>query len=46
MERWSEASEAAFLAYVDSLQIPTEAGRVFRFEAGHRSDMKPATIPN
>jgi hypothetical protein len=28
------------------LQIPIEAGRVFRFEAGHGSDMKPATIPN
>jgi hypothetical protein len=28
------------------LRIPTEAGRVFRFEAGQRSDMKPATIPN
>jgi hypothetical protein len=29
-----------------SVQIPIEAGRVFRFEAGHGSDMKPATIPN
>jgi hypothetical protein len=27
------------------VQIPTEAGRVFRFEVGHRSDMKPASIP-
>jgi len=27
------------------LRIPTEAGRVFRFEVGQRSDMKPATIP-
>jgi hypothetical protein len=27
------------------MQIPTEAGRVFRFEVGHRSDMKPASIP-
>ncbi len=25
--------------------IPTEAGRGFRFDVGHRSDMKPATIP-
>jgi hypothetical protein len=28
------------------LRIPTEAGRVFRGEAGQRSDLKPATIPN
>jgi hypothetical protein len=28
------------------LQIPIEAGRVFRRDAGQRSDMKPATIPN
>ena len=27
------------------LQIPTEAGRGFRFDVGHRSDMKPASIP-
>jgi len=25
--------------------IPTEAGRGFRFDVGHRSDLKPATIP-
>jgi hypothetical protein len=25
-----------------SVQIPTEAGRVFRFEVGHHSDLKPA----
>ena len=25
--------------------IPTEAGRGFRFDVGHRSDMKPATLP-
>jgi len=28
------------------MQIPIEAGRVFRRDAGQRSDMKPATIPN
>jgi hypothetical protein len=27
------------------LQIPTEAGHLFRLDAGHRSDLKPATIP-
>ncbi len=27
------------------LEIPTEAGRGFRFDVGHRSDLKPATIP-
>jgi hypothetical protein len=28
------------------LRIPTEAGRVFRRDAGQRSDLKPATVPN
>jgi hypothetical protein len=28
------------------LQIPIEAGRVFRRDAGQHSDLKPATIPN
>jgi hypothetical protein len=27
------------------VQIPTEAGHLFRLDAGHRSDLKPATIP-
>jgi hypothetical protein len=27
------------------LRIPTQSGRGFRFEAGHRSDLIPATIP-
>ena len=35
----SEAEEA------DIVQIPTEAGRGFRFDVGQRSDLKPATIP-
>jgi type I restriction enzyme M protein len=29
----------------DRLRIPTQSGRGFRFEAGHRSDLIPATIP-
>ena len=43
------------VAFVDSmvaggvnalkLRIPIYSGRVFRREAGHRSDLKPATIP-
>ena len=28
-----------------SLRIPTEAGQGYRFDVGHRSDLKPATIP-
>jgi uncharacterized protein len=28
-----------------NLQIPTEGGHLFRLDAGHRSDLKPATIP-
>ncbi|HTF79886.1 MAG TPA: hypothetical protein VK620_37190, partial [Bradyrhizobium sp.] len=27
------------------MRIPIYSGRVFRREAGHRSDLKPATIP-
>jgi hypothetical protein len=27
------------------LMIPTEVGHEFRFEAGHCSGMKPATVP-
>ncbi|WP_247567292.1 hypothetical protein [Bradyrhizobium sp. 151] len=27
------------------MRIPIYFGRVFRLEAGHRSDLKPATIP-
>ncbi|WP_291421788.1 hypothetical protein, partial [Acidocella sp.] len=30
---------------VTVMWIPTEAGRGFRFDVGHRSDMKPATLP-
>jgi hypothetical protein len=29
----------------DLLRIPIYAGRILRLEAGHRSDLKPATIP-
>ena len=27
------------------MRIPIYSGRVFRHEAGHRSDLKPSTIP-
>ena len=27
------------------MRIPIQTGRVFRFEAGHHSGMKPAGIP-
>ena len=27
------------------VRIPTQSGHRFRFESGHRSDLKPATIP-
>ena len=30
---------------LERVQIPTEAGRGFRFDVGQRSDLKPATIP-
>jgi hypothetical protein len=27
------------------LQIPTQGGHLFQLDRGHRSDLKPATIP-
>ncbi len=33
------------LAWEVSLQIPTQAGHLFQLDVGHRSDLKPATIP-
>jgi hypothetical protein len=27
------------------LRIPTHSGQAYRFDAGHRSEMKPATVP-
>jgi len=30
---------------IANVRIPTQAGRGFRFHSGHRSDLKPATIP-
>jgi hypothetical protein len=38
--------EAGDQADLVKLQIPIEAGRVFRGDAGHGSDLKPATILN
>jgi hypothetical protein len=29
----------------DRVRIPTQSGRGFRFDVGHRSDLIPATIP-
>lgn len=29
----------------EDLQIPTQVGHLFQFDSGHRSDLKPATIP-
>ncbi|MGF6312796.1 3-oxoacyl-(acyl-carrier-protein) synthase [Bradyrhizobium sp. i1.8.4] len=36
---------APVTACAASVRIPIYSGRVFRLEAGHRSDLKPATIP-
>ena len=30
---------------LDNAAYSDEAGRVFRFQAGHQSDVKPATVP-
>ncbi|MBK1693105.1 hypothetical protein CKO33_13245, partial [Ectothiorhodospira mobilis] len=32
-------------AFARALRIPTQAGRGFRFDVGHHSEMKPARIP-
>ena len=48
IERFSDAGdETERLNDVMSspLRIPIHSGRVFRFEAGHRSDLMSATIP-
>ena len=45
---WVEAREAkrARKRFFEHMRIPTQSGRGFRFDAGRRSEMKPATIPN
>jgi hypothetical protein len=42
-ERFMEAGYDSLLH--DKMWIPIYSGRVFRREAGPRSDLKPATIP-
>jgi hypothetical protein len=42
-EEWDDPMATSFL--FGRLRIPTQSGHRFRFEAGHRSDLKPATIP-
>jgi hypothetical protein len=39
------AQEPQIPSRQDRLMIPTEAGHGFRFEAGHCSGMKAASIP-
>ena len=40
-----DAADAEACWEAVQLRIPIYSGRVFRREAGHRSDLKPATIP-
>jgi len=35
----------SFSRSCDSMRIPIQSGQVFRREAGHHSDLKPATSP-
>lgn len=35
----------AIRTIVNQVRIPIQTGRVFRFEVGHHSGMKPASIP-
>jgi predicted RecB family nuclease len=39
------AADESGIALTCILRIPTHSGHRFRFEAGHRSDLMPATIP-
>ena len=39
------AAWSLFFEMVVNVRIPIYSGRVFRREAGHRSDLKPSTIP-
>ena len=45
----NEASGNTLNCYIgltpEQLRIPTQSGRGFRFDVGHRSDLIPATIP-
>ncbi len=45
LTRWSHEIKRSTAVCSLHLQIPTEAGRVFRFDVGHHSDLKPATVP-
>jgi hypothetical protein len=38
-------SLTGFRRLADNLRIPTHSGQAYRFDAGHRSEMKPATVP-
>ena len=33
------------IVHSPKVRIPTQSGRGFRFDVGHRSDLIPATIP-
>jgi len=45
MELDEDKIDDAVLALLRLMQIPPQAGRVFRDEAGQGSGMKPATVP-
>jgi transposase-like protein len=45
LEALREDATVPELAKRHGVRIPTQSGHRFRFEAGHRSDLKPATIP-
>ena len=41
-----EATQGVFsIKDKNSVRIPIQSGRGFRFDAGHRSNLKPATLP-
>ncbi|MBK5960199.1 hypothetical protein CCR97_18615 [Rhodoplanes elegans] len=43
--RTGKAGDLSLRMLVILVRNPSEAGRVFRFQAGHRTEMKPAIIP-
>ena len=44
-ELCGHAFSASAVSAINKMRIPTQSGRGFRFDVGHRSDLIPATIP-
>ena len=47
IQKWSQYTAEVLGPLISHslVRIPTHSGQAYRFDAGHRSEMKPATIP-